>query len=361
MERSGLGRYGLEILAALRRARPRWRWTAHSNRPELIEPGPGLDLRPTRWPTGSAPGRIGWLTLAAGAAHPAPDVWFSPGSVLPSRWRGPSVITLHDLVFALRPELYRGRLNALYASHAIGRSARRATRILCPTGRTAELAVERFGLAEGKLSVCPWGVGEAFRAPAGAVGAGDGGYLLFVGRWEARKGLDTLAEALRLLAEGRDRPALRLVGGPGWGAERAVADLLEGPGVEAIADPADERLVALYDGALALVYPSRMEGFGLPVAEAMARGCPVIASDLPELREWAGEVPLYVPPGDPRALADAVAALAGDPARRARMAAEGRRRSATLGWDRAGEATAVAIEAALASSGAQPPSAATSA
>ena len=350
MERSGIGRYALENLAAMRAARPRWRWSIHSGRRDLVAPGPGAEVVATRWPTGSALGRIAWLTLAAGAGRPAADVWFSPASVLPARWRGPSVITIHDLVFALRRDLYRGRLNGLYATAAIGRSARRATRIVCPSATTAERAAERFRLDRARMTVSRWGVSAALSGPEPGPQPGETEepYLLFVGRWEARKGLDVLAEALRLIGARGRRPRLKLAGGPGWGADRAVEELLGAPGGEAVPDPSDAELAALYDGASALVYPSRMEGFGLPVAEAMARGCPVIASDLPELREWAGEAPAYVPPGDAGALAEAIAALAADPAVRARMAATGREVAARMGWDRAAEATASAIEAALA-------------
>jgi phosphatidylinositol alpha-mannosyltransferase len=90
-----------------------------------------------------------------------------------------------------------------------------------------------------------------------------------------------------------------------------------------------------------------MEGFGFPVAEAMACGCPVIASDLPEIRAWARDAPLYVPSGDPRRLADALTALAPDPGRREEMVRRGKAVAAGLTWDAHGEAVAATIEAVL--------------
>src|SRR5918996_1868466 len=126
MERSGVGRCAVESLVALRRARPGWRLTVHSNRPDLIEAGRGLDVRATRWPTGSGLGRVAWLHLrAARATRPTPDLWLAPAFVSPPSWRGPSVVTIHDLVFLLEPERYRGRLNAWYASRTVRASARR--------------------------------------------------------------------------------------------------------------------------------------------------------------------------------------------------------------------------------------------
>jgi glycosyltransferase involved in cell wall biosynthesis len=270
-------------------------------------------------------------------------VWWSPAFVLPRGWHGPAIITVHDLVFLLRPELYRGRLRALYFARATRWSARRAGRVLCPSAATADRAVAELGIDREKVVVAPWGIAEAFRRPPAR---DEGNHVLFVGRWEARKGLDVLHQALRDLAARGLPLRLVLAGGPGWGAEEAVRALREDPAVEVVIDPGDERLAALYAGAMALVYPSRMEGFGLPVAEAMSCGCPVIASDLPEIRGWAQDGPAYVPAGDAGALADALGSLAGDPERRARMSERGRAIAAGLSWAAHAEIAAEAIEAA---------------
>lgn len=344
MERTGIGRQAVEATRALRAARPDWTLTVHSNRPDLLADIPGASRRATRWPTASAVGRQAWLHLAAaGTTRPAPDVWWSPAYVLPAGWRGPAVVTIHDLVFRLHPELYRGRLRAAYFSRATRWSAARAGRVLCPSQATGDRLVGELGVDRGKLVVAPWGIGDAFRDRR-APDRGD--YLLFVGRWEARKGLDVLRAALAEAAARDRRPRLVLAGGPGWGADDAVRALRSDPGVEVALDPADDELARLYAGARALVYPSRMEGFGLPVAEAMACGCPVIASDLPEIRGWAKDAPLYVRAGDPTGLADALVALGEDPDRRERMSERGRAIAAGLTWEAFGEAAAGAIQAA---------------
>ena len=345
MERSGVGRYALESTRALRRTRPEWKLTVHSNRLDLIGEVPGLDVRTTGWPTGSGLGRVTWLHLmAARTTAPTPDLWFGPAFVSPPGWERPSVVTIHDLVFMLEPERYRGPLNAWYATRAVRSSARRADRVLCASAATGELIIRQLEIDRAKVVAAPWGVSSAFRRSART---GVGSYILFVGRWEARKGLVVLQAALEKAAGRGHRLSLVLAGGPGWGARDAASALLANPNVEAVTDPSDEQLAALYAGALALVYPSRMEGFGFPVAEAMACGCPVIASDLPEIRGWAQNAPLYVPTGDSSRLAEAMILVATDTQRRDEMARRGKGITAGMTWDAYGETAARSIEAVL--------------
>jgi glycosyltransferase involved in cell wall biosynthesis len=109
----------------------------------------------------------------------------------------------------------------------------------------------------------------------------------------------------------------------------------------------DEELRLAYAGAVALVYPSRYEGFGLPVAEAMACGCPVITTRLASLPEIAGDAALYVDPDDPHALRDALDAVR-EPDRRETMMAAGESRASAFRWDRASSDLAAALAAAAA-------------
>jgi glycosyltransferase involved in cell wall biosynthesis len=345
MEHTGLGRYALGAVNGLRAARPGWRITLESNRPELLARDAGVVVRRTRWPTRFSLGRLAWLHLGAlGAGSFDGDVWWGPAFTLPSRWHGPAVVTVHDLVFRLRPDLYRTRLRARYAARATLAAARRAESVLCPSVTTADRVTGELGIDREKVAVVPWGVDDVFRAPR-AGGTGD--YVLFVGRWEARKGLGVLHAAIRdIAADGRP---LRLVvaGGPGWRADAEVRALRDDPQVELVTDPSDERLASLYREALALAYPSSMEGFGFPVAEAMASGCPVVASDLPELRELAADAAMYFAPGEHRELADALRNVSGDSQRRRAMAERGREIAAGLTWLSCGEATARVLESAV--------------
>jgi glycosyltransferase involved in cell wall biosynthesis len=351
METTGAGRYALETTQSLQRARPDWRYSLFSNRPDLLAQTETTSIIGTQLPTHRAVARVAWLHTAAAlsAVRLRPDVWFSPSFVLPLWWRGRAIVTIHDLTFLLLPDRYRGRANAWYATAATRWSARRADRVLCGSRATRELLVTQLGIDGTKVEVIPYGVAEPFFAPpAPGVDPDDElpprPYLLFVGTWEARKGIATLYAALRRVNAAGKRVHLVLAGQVGWGTEQLLDSLRGDPNIELCEKPDDEELAALYRGALALVYPSEMEGFGLPVAEAMACGCPVIASDLPSIREFAGACPRYIRPGDADQLVQHVDELLSGAPDADQRAARARDAVASLRWDALGERTAELIE-----------------
>jgi glycosyltransferase involved in cell wall biosynthesis len=317
MERSGLGRYALEITRALCRVRPEWRVTVFSNRADLLDSPPCGRRRGTRWPTQFSAGRVAWIHVGSTphALRQRPDVWFGPTFVLPLWWRGPAVVTIQDLVFLRLRDYYVGKMNALYATAATRFSARRAARVICPSRETRNALMATWGINSEKIDLVPNGVSDIFfDAPTAMGEPSQGGvegapFLLYVGVFEARKGLGVIADALKELNSNGTKARLVLTGRPGWGAEETVERLRRRTDVRIVESPSDGELVSLYRGALALVFPSRMEGFGLPVAEAMATGCPVIATDLDPIREFAGNVPLYIRPDDSTQLVRHVEAL----------------------------------------------------
>jgi glycosyltransferase involved in cell wall biosynthesis len=351
MEMTGVGRYALEATRSLQCARPNWRFSLFSNRPELLCLTGATTALSTRLPTNHAVGRVAWLHTAAAipAVRARPDVWFSPSFVLPLWWPGRAVVTIHDLMFLLLRSRYRGRPNAWYATAATRWSARRADSVLCPSHATRKLLVAHMGIDAAKVEVIPNGVADSFFAtPAPDPVRGPRlhlrPYVLFVGTWEARKGIATLYAALRRVNAKCERVRLILAGHFGWGTEQLIETMRRDPSVELRERPSDEELAGLYRGALALVYPSEMEGFGLPVAEAMACGCPVIASDLPSIREFAGAHPLYITAGDSHQLARHIEQLLnGDPDADERRQ-HGRDAVASLRWSALGERTAIIIE-----------------
>src|SRR5581483_6299234 len=193
--------------------------------------------------------------------------------------------------------------------------------------------------AEGSL-----GAAAGAGGPTPVLGLEPRSYVLFVGTVEPRKGIDVLLAAHAALRRGR-HPELRLVvaGPPGWGQTPA----LDGPGVVAPGRVDELTLDALYRGAAALAVPSRSEGFGLPALEAMARGCPVVASDagaLPEVMAGAG---VLVPPGDADALAAALDNVLTDDALPASLGAAEHRRAGTFTWQACTAAHIAAYRAAL--------------
>ena len=161
-------------------------------------------------------------------------------------------------------------------------------------------------------------------------------YYLAVSSIAAHKGYETLLDAYALLPP--DVPPLRIAGGVQEpDAYRRLVDQQErlglGDRVELLGAVAPENLPALYAGARALLFPSEVESFGLPLVEAMATGVPVIASDIPVCREICGEAAMYVPPRDAVELAARIAGLDGDPQQRRDLGAAGIARARLFTWE----------------------------
>ena len=167
-------------------------------------------------------------------------------------------------------------------------------------------------------------------------------YVLSVGTIEPRKGLDTLAAAVTGLRDRHPDVTLVLAGPTGW----LSVPGLDGPGVRRLGKVDEPTLDALYRRAELFALPSRYEGFGLPVLEAMARGCPVIASDATALPEVVGDAGRLVPPGDVPGWTAAIDDLLGDAGLRADLAARGLRRAAEFSWAATASAHVEAYSAA---------------
>jgi glycosyltransferase involved in cell wall biosynthesis len=241
------------------------------------------------------------------------DVFHATNFVLPPRRRAAGVLTVHDLGFLRVPETLSAA-NLIYRD-LVPRGVREAAFTLTPSETVRQEVLDEFGLEPGRVVVTPLGVDEVWFTPTPA-GSDDAEildgppYVLFVGTVEPRKGLPTLLDALRRCPPGT-APRLVIAGPAGWGAELETAHA--GLDVVRTGFVTDARLRRLVTGAAAVALPSRYEGFGLPVLEALASGAPVLASDLPVLREVGGEHAKYLPVGDPDAWAEALAAA---PARR---------------------------------------------
>lgn len=256
-----------------------------------------------------------------------------------ARARGARLVGMvHDLLPVRRPEWFRAGLPERFAAHleALGT---RAELLLTPSAVVAGQLRQHLGPAAPPVEVLAHG-GDflaAARTPPGAAVPAlplgcDGRFHLLVSTLEPRKQHAHVLDVFeRLWAQGYDQ-ALVFVGATGWCVDpllaRVRAHRERGRRLfhhEGLSDP---QLMALYRSAQSLIYLSRDEGFGLPILEAAMAGCPVIAADLPVLREAGGDWPIYLPGDDPSALAAVLRAL---PARRAATPAAGRswRMSAT--------------------------------
>jgi glycosyltransferase involved in cell wall biosynthesis len=211
--------------------------------------------------------------------------------------------------------------------------------------------IARCGVAAERVVTVPNGVSPAF-CPAPAAEVHDfrrrkglpGRFILFVGTLEPRKNIERLVEAYAHLRR-RDpaAPPLVIAGGKGWFYETIFRRVHELGVNDAISFPgfiASDELPSWYRAATIFIYPSRFEGFGLPVLEAMACGTPVITSTESSLPEVAGDATLLVGPDDVPAMADAMARLLGEPELAAELSARGLRQAAQFSWARTARETA---------------------
>jgi glycosyltransferase involved in cell wall biosynthesis len=282
--------------------------------------------------------------LAAIARRERLDVLFCPKSAVPAGLDCPAVVTIHDLVFLRHPAEY-GVLWRAYWSRAVRAAAARAAVVVCHSEATRRDVESYLPPAQGKVRVIAPGLTSGcFEVPVEdaeprrrRLGV-EGPYFLAVGNLARRKNLMLLMEAF----EAVDAARLVLVGPRADGAEeilrRAAALSSRSKPVLHLDYVSDRDLAALYQGAVALVYPSLWEGFGFPLLEALAAGCPAIASTGGSLPEIAGDAALLVAPDDRAGFSAAMARLAGNPGLRRELAARGRARAASFTWTAAAEA-----------------------
>jgi glycosyltransferase involved in cell wall biosynthesis len=270
------------------------------------------------------------------------DLFHATNFVLPPPGRCAGVVTVHDLSFLHRPETVTRAVESY--RELVPLSIRRARAVLTPSAAVARELVDAYGVPEDRVSVTPLGVDPSwFQAsppdPALRNRLGlPARYFVFVGNLEPRKNLPQLLDAYRALVDAEpDAPGLALVGPPGWGPALDLRGLPEGS-VVFTGYQEERELQAVVAGAEALLYPSMYEGFGLPPLEAFAAGTPVVASDLPVIREVVGKAPAtLVPPGDKDALAAALLSHARP--RGPSDAAAGRARAREFTWAATAAAT----------------------
>ena len=365
-EPTGVGTYTRALLRELPRVDARTRYTAWYLRGrDLLRRGPRPSLGtdeavrerwipfPSRWfeiasERWSLP-RVEWLA--------AFDVLFAPNFVPPPTATDHLVVTVHDLAFRLFPETAPHGTRRWLAR--LDDAVRRAARVIVPSTCTKDDLCEAYRVDPARVVVIPHGVDHARFNPdaksrSHAVSARyglDGPYLLALGGIEPRKNLPALVRAYASVPSDR-RPLLAVAGGSvEWNPEGPSAlrsALLELPadvraGVVLTGYVRDHDVAALVAGALALTYPSRYEGFGLPVLEAMACGTPVLSSSVSAIPEVAGDAATLVDPSDPEALADGLRRIVEDGALRSRLSKAGVERARAFTWPVTAERTATVL------------------
>lgn len=307
---------------------------------------PGVDLRVIPFPRLWTHLRLSWEM----ARHP-PDALFIPAHVLPIVRPRASLVTIHDLGYLYFPRAHP-RLQRWYLDLSTRWSAHAATHILAVSKATKSDLVSHYGTHPAKITVIPHGRDEALapvrntsqieeiKTQYGIVGD----YFLYLGTLHPRKNLSRIIDAF---ADLNSNTRLVLAGKQGWQYDdlyRRVRRLgLEGrvvfPGYVADGDKA-----ALFSGAVAFVFPSLYEGFGLPVLEAQACGCPVIASTTSSLPEVAGDAALMVDPQDTSAISAAMRRISSDTSLRETLIARGLSNVRRFSWEASARDVLTAIE-----------------
>ena len=315
-QRTGDETYVRNLLRELPAAAPDLRLAAVSRRPELVPEG----VEPIELEAGSQEWRMA-RRLPRLVRRLRPRIAHYQHS-LPLFARVPSVLTVHDLSFEREPELMPRKDRVVFKT-VVPRSVRRADRLIAVSERTREDLADLYGIDERSVAVITHGVDPIFTA---GERLGDGGYLLVVGAIQRRKDPRAAVEAANELG----MPVI-LVGPE---REPPLARELRRLGADLRGYVDHEDLPGLYREASALVVPSRYEGFGLPVLEAMASGTPVVAAPDPALVEVAGEAAVFADQGD---LSGAILHALD---RREELRAAGLARAAAFSWAEAARRTA---------------------
>ncbi len=276
------------------------------------------------------------------------DVIHAPHYSMPLRPGRPIVVTIHDLTFFTEQELHSAVTSVFFKS-AIRTAVRRATRLIVPSKATRDELVRVLGADPTRIDVAYHGVDHSlFHRPdpqqvsqvSDRLGLHGQPYMAFLGALDPRKNVAALIKGWAgAVADLDDPPALVLAGGGGWSDEvdQAVAALpshlrLVRPGYLPFS-----QLPGFLGGALVVAFPSRGEGFGLPVLEAMACGAPVLTTHRTSLPEVGGDAVAYTEP-DAESIEAALRALIEDPAGREALALAGHARSQEFSWAASAEA-----------------------
>jgi glycosyltransferase involved in cell wall biosynthesis len=313
--RTGDETYVANLLRALPEAAPDLRFAAVTRRPELVP----AEVEAIPLTARSQILRMAWSLprllrrVRPGLAH------FQ--HALPPVCPCPAIVTVHDLSFERDSAFMRAPDRQIFRV-VVPRAARRAARVIAVSERTKRDLVELYGISAERIGVVFHGIDAAF-APDGN---GHDSYLLFVGAVQERK------NPLAAVAAAAEVGLPLIVAGPEK--DQALARELERRGAELRGYVEKSELASLYRRAACLVLPSRYEGFGLPMLEAMASGTPVVAVPDPALREIAGDAAVFA---EPRELAQGIRRAL---AERERLVAAGLARAAGFSWTEAARRTA---------------------
>ena len=352
---AGVSQYSrqlLQALGALAQTRNDLHLTAYVPAGALTIPG--VTLVPSRLPTQRPPVRIVWeqLLLPAQLHQHHADLIHGLVNVLPLTTSRPGVVTVHDLSFVRAPETLQP-LRRWYLTQLCRASVVRARHIIAVSSQTAQDLEDCFQIPAAKITVIHNGVAPHFTpGEAGAIEAFrhkrelPARFILYLGTLEPRKNLPLLIKAYarwRQVAFPADREVkLVIAGGKGWYYAEIFQLVTELDLQEAVIFPGfipEAELADWYRAAELFIYPSLLEGFGLPVLEAMACGTPVVCSAIPSLLEIVGDSALTFPATDEAALVTQLQRAIASPNLRQNLKRQALRQSAQFSWQKSAEQT----------------------
>ena len=360
-ETGGTETYARELIPELLAAAPQARFTAFINREAAAErDAPWGGLIPAVTVPVRARNRLEWVRgeqelLPRLASRAGVDLLHSLANTAPVWGSYRRVVTIHDLAYRLAPEAHLGVLG-LGMRVLVPLAGRRSHRIIVDATSTRDDVEALLGITPSRIDVVPLGLGAGLRAdpmPEAELRAklalNGRPIALSVSAKRPHKNLGRLIGAIALIPVER-RPVLVL---PGYSTRhedqlrRRAAELGVTGDIRFLAWVDQAELEGLYAAAACFVFPSLLEGFGLPVLEAMARGVPVSCSSRGALGEVAGDAALVFDPESEAAIAATIERLIGDPATADRLRAAGRERAARFTWAATATGTLASYERAI--------------
>lgn len=271
-------------------------------------------------------------------------IWHSTYYTLPPRWTGAKVFTVYDMLYERYPHLFTGQEDRMHRREK-QRCLRAADAILSISHATAADLQTYLDIDPAKIHIIPLAYSDVFRvlpeqsAHRDEPAPGQPPYLLYVGERRSYKGFDTLLEAYRGWKHNHN--VKLIVVGREWSAaeRRMLAAYGIAGSVELRRGVDDDALAQLYNKALAFVFPSLSEGFGIPLLEAAACGCPIVASRIPSTSEVMQDCPFYFEAGSAESLRVTLDQLVDSAAETARRVQQGIERASQYSWDRTARQT----------------------
>ncbi|MBN1258738.1 glycosyltransferase family 4 protein [Candidatus Peregrinibacteria bacterium] len=349
---TGIGRYTSELIKNLARLDSKNRYTVFLRKQvfdDFQAPGPNFEKALADFPHYSFGEQIGFLKLLNASRL---DLMHFTHFNAPIFYRRPSVVTIHDLTLSFFPGKKMTNFFHRLGYHVAMRSVTRHAKAIIAVSRHTKADIEKaFGIPSEKITVIYNGVSDNFGGTAPTSRTDlmqkfgiSRPYFLYTGVWRDHKNVVGMVKAFaelnkemggqyNLVITGRYNPAYREI-------PDTIRELKLENDVPLVGLVADSDLLALYKNAIAYVFPSFYEGFGLPPLEAMQCGTPVVASNTSAIPEVCGEGnALYFDPYDLKDIKDKMKLIATDPIIRQRLIEHGKEHVKGFGWDKMAMAT----------------------